>query len=114
MVVQDPQTRYRMSTVQRIAMKAILGCYRTTPTAAMEIETGLAPAWIRLQAKVLLSGTGMQSLPTRHPIHKWVQCAFRIRTASTRHRSILESMLNQFPFMSTRIETIEPYIRTPC
>jgi hypothetical protein len=34
----------RISTVQRIAMKAILGCYRTTPTAAMEIEAGLVPA----------------------------------------------------------------------
>ena len=27
----------RLNTVQRLAMKAILGCYRTTPTAAMEI-----------------------------------------------------------------------------
>jgi hypothetical protein len=52
----------RISTVQRIATKAILGCYRTTPTAAMKIEAGLAPAWIRLQAKALLSGTRMQSL----------------------------------------------------
>ena len=103
----------RISTVQRIAMKAILGCYRTTPTAAMEIEAGLAPAWIRLQTKVLLSGTRMQSLSTRHPIHKWLQCALRTRTASTRHQSILENMLNQFPLMTTRIETIEPYIRAP-
>jgi hypothetical protein len=100
----------RISTVQRVAMKAILGCYRTTPTAAMEIEAGLAPAWIRLQTKVLLSGTRMQSLSIRHPIHKWLQCALRTRTASTRHQSILENMLNPFPFITTRIETIEPYI----
>jgi hypothetical protein len=31
------------NTVQRLAMKAILGCYRTTPTAAMEIESDLQP-----------------------------------------------------------------------
>jgi hypothetical protein len=35
----------------------------------------------------------------------------RTRTASTRHQSILENMLNQFPFMTTEIEIIESYIR---
>src|SRR4030095_4367439 len=29
----------KLTTVQRIAMKAILGCYRTTPTTAMLIES---------------------------------------------------------------------------
>jgi hypothetical protein len=37
-------------------------------------------------------------------IHKWLQCALRSRTASTRHRSILENMLNQFPLMTTKIK----------
>jgi hypothetical protein len=37
----------KLTMVQRLAMKAILGSYRTTPTAAMDIETGLQPAWIR-------------------------------------------------------------------
>ena len=36
----------KLITVQRLAMKAILECYRTTPTAAMEIETGLQPPWL--------------------------------------------------------------------
>jgi hypothetical protein len=35
----------KLTTVQRLAVKTILGCYRTTSTAAMEIETGLQPAW---------------------------------------------------------------------
>ena len=56
----------KLTTVQRLAMKAILGCYRTTPTAAMEIESGLPPTWIRLQTKPLLSVTRMQSLSARH------------------------------------------------
>ena len=34
----------KLTIIQRLAMKAILGCYRTTPTAAMKIETGLQPA----------------------------------------------------------------------
>jgi len=60
----------RLTTVQRIAMKAILGCHRTTSTAAMEIETELPPAWIRLQTKVLLATNRMRTLSSRNPIHK--------------------------------------------
>jgi len=103
----------RITTIQRIAMKAILGCYRTTPTAAMEIEAGLTPAWIRLQTKVLLSMTRLQALSTHHPIHKWIQSALRTRTAFMTHRSILENIFNQFPVTATKIESIEPYIREP-
>ena len=103
----------KLTTVQRLAMKAILGCYRTTPTAAMEIETGLQPAWIRLQTKTLLATTRMQSLSTRHPIHEWLANALRTRTASIPYKSNLENILQQFPHMCTRIETIETYIRPP-
>ena len=42
-----------LTMIQRIAMKSISGCFRTTPTAALENETGLPPAWICLQSKVL-------------------------------------------------------------
>ena len=94
-------------------MKAILGCYRTTPTAAMEIETGLQSAWIRLQIKVLLPTTRMQSLSTRHPIHEWLANALRTRTACIPHRSNLENILQQFPYMCTKIEIIETHIRSP-
>ena len=71
----------KLTTVQRIAMKAVLDCYRTTLTAAMEIEADLQPTWLRLQSKVLLSTARMQSLSLRHPIHKWLQNALRTRTA---------------------------------
>ena len=103
----------RLTTIQRLAMKAILGCYKTTPTAAMEIETGLQPPWIRLQTKVLLSTTRMQSLSSKHPIQEWLTNALRTRTACISHRSNLENILQQFPHMCGRIETIEPYIRPP-
>jgi ribonuclease HI len=103
----------KLTTIQRLAMKATLGCYRTTPTAAMEIETGLQPAWIRLQTKTLLATTRMQSLSTRHPIHEWLANALRTRTACIPHRSNLENILQQFPHMCATIETIEPYIRPP-
>ena len=103
----------KLTTIQRLAMKAILGCYRTTPTAAMEIETGLQPAWIRLQTKTLLATTRMQSLSARHPIHEWLANALRTRTACIPYKSNLENILQQFPHMCTRIETIETYIRPP-
>jgi ribonuclease HI len=103
----------KLTTVQRLAMKAILGCYRTTPTAAMEIESGLQPPWIRLQTKTLLATTRMQSLSTKHPIQEWLTNALRTRTACISHRSNLENILQQFPYMCTRIETIETHIRPP-
>ena len=102
-----------LTTIQRLAMKAIIGCFRTTPTAAMEIEAGLQPAWIRLQTKVLQSVTRMQSLGAKHPIQEWLTNALRTRTAAITHRSNLENILQQFPYMATQIETIEPYIRPP-
>src|SRR5437667_9618630 len=52
----------RLTTIQRLAMKATLGCYKTTLTAAMEMDTGLQPSCIRLQSNGLLSTTRIQSL----------------------------------------------------
>ena len=102
-----------LTTIQRIAMKAILGCYRTTPTTAMEIEAGLAPTWIRLQTKTLIAVTRMQSLSKDHPIQKWLGKARTSRTAGIRHISPLENILRQFADEVTRTEHIEPYIRPP-
>jgi len=94
-------------------MKAITGCYKTTPTTAMEIEAELHPTWIRLQTKVLLANTRMRSLSASHPIQKWISSALRTRTANVTHRSNLESALQHFPILTTKIETIEPFIRPP-
>ena len=101
------------TTVQRIAMKAILGCFRTTPTAAMEMESGLQPAWIRLQTKVLISVTRMQSLSIHHPIHTYISDALRTRTACCTHTSVLENVFKQFPIATQQLEPIEPFIRPP-
>ena len=103
----------KLSTVQRLAMKAILGCYKITPTVAMKMESDLEPPWIRLQTKALLAITRMQSLSTKHPIQNWLANALRTRTAVIPHRSNLENILQQFPHMTETIETIEPFIRPP-
>ena len=103
----------KLTTIQRLAMKAITGCYKTTPTASIEIEAELQPAWIRLQTKVLLAITRMRSLSTSHPIQEWISNALRTRTANVRHRFNLESALQHFPILTEKVETIEPFIRPP-
>jgi hypothetical protein len=57
-----------LTKTQRLAMRAITGCFRTTPTAALEYETGLPPAGLRLERKILQSLTRMQTLPENHPL----------------------------------------------
>src|SRR5215510_4401522 len=94
-------------------MKSITGCYRTTPTLAMQIESDLEPPWLRLQTKVLTSITRMQTLSTKHPIHHYLTEALRTWTAKISHRSALENILQQFPLMTEKIEHIEPFIRPP-
>ena len=36
----------KLDKIQRLAMKAITGCYKTTAMAAMEIKMGLQPSWL--------------------------------------------------------------------
>jgi ribonuclease HI len=55
----------------------------------------------------------MQSLSIKHPLHEWLDKALRTRTACMPHKSNLGNLLQQFPHMCTRIETIETYIRSP-
>jgi hypothetical protein len=100
-----------LTTIQRLAMKAITGCYKTTPTAAMEIEAELEPPALHLQARVLKSVSRMRSLSTRHPLQAWLANALRLRTAQIAHRSNLENAMHQFPHMTECTETIEAYIR---
>jgi len=103
----------KLDKIQRLAMKAITGCYKTTATAAMEIETGLQPSWLRLQTKTLQAITRMRTLSKKHPLQKWLASAMRTRTAQNPHQTNLENILQQFPQMTEDIETIESYIRPP-
>jgi hypothetical protein len=86
----------KFTTVQRIAMTAILGCFHTAPNTAMEMESGLQPAWLRLQTKSLTSVTRMQSLSTCHPIHAYIAEALQTRTTCLPYTSILENIFRQF------------------
>ena len=103
----------KLDKVQRLAMRAILGCFRTTPTIAMEVESCLMPTWLRLQKKVLLSVLRMKALSTHHPMKFWINKALHTRTMATRFISPMENLFKQFPNLTSSIESIEPFIRPP-
>jgi ribonuclease HI len=102
----------KFSTVQRQVMKAITGCFRTTPTAALENETNLPPPTLRLRRKVLNSITRMQTLPPRHPLYKWLSRA-RKNGGGLPYPTNLENIVRYFPEYMQEVETIHPYIRPP-
>jgi len=55
----------------------------------------------------------MQALSSRHPIQERIAAALRVRTSKVQHRSNLESIFQQFPELTEKIENIEPFIRPP-
>ena len=105
----------RLVGPQRLAMKAIIGSFRTAPTSALQYEMQLPPPDLRLKRKVLQSLTRMQTLPSSHPISPWVEKAIRdSRQQRTRHMSNLESLARNFPEYTTMpVEKIWPFIRPP-
>src|SRR5436309_1254458 len=52
----------KLTTIQRLAMKAICGCYRMTSTATMSLETELPFPRLHLQQKILKTTIHMQTL----------------------------------------------------
>jgi hypothetical protein len=104
----------KLETVQRLAMKTILGSFRTTPTTALQIETGLIPPHLRLQSKVLRTLTRMQTLPNSHPLKEWIEIARNNSDKTTSFPSNLDNLAKQFPELtSIPSETIRPHIRPP-
>jgi hypothetical protein len=94
-------------------MKGILGCFRTTPTDALENETDLLPPHLRLREKILKSVTRMLTAPPRHPIQKCLQHARNPRRQTHSFPSNLTNIAKHFPESMRQIETIVPYIRPP-
>jgi hypothetical protein len=101
-------------TVQRLAMKAISGCFKTTPTSALQVETGLARPHLRLRSKILRTFTQMQTVPANHPLAEWVQKAIRNKGQNIKFISNLGNIVRRFPDVTaTSMETIVPRIRPP-
>jgi len=101
----------KLESAQQIAMKAILGTFRTTATSALQIETSLIPTHLRLRYRVLQSWTRMQTAPETHPINAAIQ---RAKTSRSNHCiSLLEHLAKTFLKYASPTETIKPYPFSP-
>ena len=106
----------KYTTVCRLGMKAILGCYRTTPTLAMEVDSGIPPAWLSLQTKALSSIARFKSLHHDHPLKPWLKSARKLATRNSKvsHASNLENIAQQFPeIMIQAVESVIPFKYPP-
>ena len=102
-----------LTAVQRLAMRMITGCFRTTSTAALQHETDLLPIELELKKQVMKYLTRSQTLPAKHAI------AIRLRRAmasasGSRFPSNLEHMIKKYPqYVITTMEVIHPHIQPP-
>jgi hypothetical protein len=106
----------KLETVQRYAMKAILGTFRTASTSALEIETALTPPDLRLQSRILRTVTRMRTLSKSHPLTRLINKAHEesLITSKLRYISNLEHLAQNFPaYHVSTIETIETHVRPP-
>ena len=106
-----PAQLSKLESAQRTAMKAVLSTFRTTPTTALEVESGLMPPHLRLQSRILRSYTCFATLPPTNPVNA---CLTRASTSTSHtHISPLEYLSRTFPDYSGSMETIRPYVRPP-
>ena len=98
-------------TAQRTMMKAILGCFRTVSTAAMDIESALPPTHLRLRSKIIRTFIRLQSLPQTHPVAKVINSAVQLRKGT--FITTLEHLARMFPQYVKPTEEIHPYIWPP-
>ena len=106
----------RLTSVQRLAMKTIMGCFRTTSTAALQHETELLPIKLELRKQITKYLTRLQTLPTKHPTKTWLLKAVRYWTItnSKTFLSNLEYLVKQYPeYVTGTMEEIHPYIKPP-
>ena len=102
----------KLAMVQRRAMIAITGCFRTTSTSALEAEMGIPPPRWHLHSKILKTTTQMLTYPKSHPISKWIKQA--VNNENSKHLSNLENLAKRFPeHMKKNMAKIQSYIRPP-
>src|SRR5437667_10668497 len=105
-----------LTSVQRLAMKTITGCFKTTSTAALQHETELLPIELELRKQITKYLTRVQTLPTKHSTKVWLLKAVRYWTItnSKTFLSNLEHLVKQYPdYVTETMEEIHPYIKPP-
>ena len=64
------QLKRPLQALQNLALKKILGVFKTAPILPMEVEAALAPPSVRLNASNRQYALRMLKLPTEHPINQ--------------------------------------------
>jgi len=106
----------KLTTIQRIAIKAITGCLKTTSTTAMQFEAQLLPVNLRLKRQLQRYITRVQTLSENQPVAQAYKNALRKYRQQRKPTptSKLEHLIHNFPEETKRpLETIRPYIRPP-
>ena len=65
-----------LAKLQNKAARDIIGAFKTSPQAAVEIETGLLPTHLRLQQTVQRYATRILTLPQQHPLQQRAPYSF--------------------------------------
>jgi len=105
-----------LTKVQRLAMSAISGCFRTTPTDTLLYETQLPPVEMELRKQVKKYLTHIQTLPKKDPVANCMRRAklFRENSQTRTNMSNLEHLIVKYPeLVSENMETILTYVRPP-
>ena len=106
----------KLISVQRLAMKTITGCFKTTSTVALQYETDLLPIELELRKQITKYLSRIQALPTKHPTKAWLAKAVsHWRTTNSKtFMSNLEYLVKQYPsYAAGNMEEIHPYIEPP-
>lgn len=91
---------------QRIAMLAITGMLRTTPTDFVDAHAGILPIELALLKATHRAVTRMLTLPSTHPLHSIV--SYTRANPPSKHASPLANLLRIFKMNRTNMETILP------
>jgi ribonuclease HI len=105
-----------LTSVQRLAMKTITGCFKTTSTTALQHETELLPIELELRKQITKYLTRVQTLPIKHPMKIWLLKAVRYWKIikNPTFPSNLEYLVKQYPdYIKETMEEIHPYIKPP-
>ena len=107
-----------LTTVQRLAMKTITGCFRTMSTAALQHETDLLPIDLELRKQITKYLARVQTLPSKHPTKSLLLSAVlrQRRMSNGTFISNLEHLVKQYPEYTANtimMEEIEPFINPP-
>jgi ribonuclease HI len=108
-----------LQSLQNLACRRILGCFRTSPILPMEVEASLLPPRIRLDQILHLYSIRIQRLAINHPIHTTLASLANLylanqATPQTRRRPKLYTptqleYIASLTSTDTVLEPIKPY-----